>query len=264
MKLIRHYLASSQLLSMLFLTGVAVLLLSFSPFLVAAQSEKSNIRSDESFLQENKFIYQGNVLYEHDNLEIKAETLIRENKERKKVTVTGNPAKVFYTDNQGEQTEIFAPAIYYWEDSGEILASGPIDIKQTSKQDRLRLFGNELKANRQVSSGFSFKLTGTPTRFELQQPGLEHIKATANSLSSNGKGRKTLLKGNVKLRQGDSYMAAATITYDGETGLVSAKQSQDGSQRVETEFFWDDENQKPPTEENPQASESENTDDNNN
>ncbi len=223
-----------------FLFCLLLTLITASATLSAAESEKSNIRADESFLKENKFIYQGNVTYQHTNLEIKAETLVRENKERKKVTVQGNPAHVSYHDDQGEHTEIFAPSIYYWEDSGEILADGPIEIKQTSKRDRLQLSGNRLKANRRVAAGFSFELTGSPTQFRLQQPDSEIIQATANSLSSNGKGRQTHLKGNVKLRQGDSYMAAATITYNGETGLVSAKQSQDGSQRVETEFFWDE------------------------
>ncbi len=222
-----------------------LMLMLVSPALFASDLEKSRIKAEQSFLGKNEITYQGNVSYEHSNLSITADKLVRENKTIKKIIVTGNPVKVFYRDQQGEATEIFAPRISYWEDSGKILADGPIDIKQTSKQDRLKLSGNELVANRKVAVGFSFTLIGSPTQFHLQQPNQPLIEATADQLSSNGKGRQTQLTGNVKLRQGDSYMAAASMTYDGEKQIVSAQQSQDGTQRVETEFYWDQEDKKP-------------------
>ncbi|NVJ66004.1 MAG: OstA family protein [Gammaproteobacteria bacterium] len=222
-------------------------LLSFATF--SAEVEKFRVNSEQSFadLENNNITYQGNVRYSHGSLLVNADKLVRVQND-KQVTVSGSPVEVTYVDPKGEQTKIFASEIRYWEDSGEILATGnsndAIRINQTSKSDRLKLTGRQLKANRKTASGFSFTLTGSPTRFELQRPGQPLIEAKAGSLSSNGKGRQTLLNGNVQLRQGDSLMAAASMLYDGETELISAQQSADGSQRVETEFFWD-ENDKP-------------------
>lgn len=214
----------------------------------AAELEKARIKAEQSFIDRNELIYEGNVSYQHGALEINADKLVRVNANRKKISVIGNPVIVTFVDIRGEKTKIQAPEILYWEDSGEIIASGSsntaIKIDQTSKSDRLKLTGNKLKANRKTTGGFSFTLTGNPTRFELQRPAQELIQARANSLSSNGKGRQTQLNGNVQLRQGDSLMAAATMLYNGETQLISAQQSADGSQRVETEFFWEKDKQK--------------------
>ncbi len=228
------------LISILFIS-----LISTSVF--AAELEKSRIKSNESFLAKNNSItYQGNVRYTHGALKINADKLSRDPKSRK-INVTGNPVKVTFKDVRGEETQIVTPEIIYFESTGEIVAKSStqslIQIEQTSRQDRLKLIGSKLNANRKTSGGFSFTLTGNPTRFELQRPNQPLIEAQATSLSSNGKGRQTRLNGNVKLRQGDSVMAAASMLYDGETELISAQQSEDGSQRVETEFFWDKEEQ---------------------
>ncbi len=216
--------------------------LSYSGFVDAAELEKAKIKAEQSFIDRNEFIYQGNVSYQHGQLTISADKLIRVNNNRKKVSVIGNPVMVTFIDVRGEKTSIQSPEILYWEDSGEIIASGSandaINIVQTSKQDTLTLTGNKLKANRKTAGGFSFTLTGSPTFFKLQRPQQALIEARAASLSSNGKARQTELRGNVQLRQGDSLMAAASMIYDGETELISAQQSEDGSQRVETEFFW--------------------------
>lgn len=226
---------SHQIIYTLFFTLV------FCSVSFSAELEKSKIKSEQSFLKKGAITYLGNVVYEHGSFLIQADELTREDKIQKKIIVKGNPAKVFYKDLKGENTEIFAPTISYWEDTGEIIAPGPVNISQTSKKDRIQLSGSQLKANRLKAAGFSFKLTGSPTQFRLKQPGQPIIEATANSLSSNGKGRQTRLTGNVKLRQGESYMAAASMVYDGEKEIISAQQSVDGTQRVETEFFWDKE-----------------------
>lgn len=215
----------------------------------SAEAEKFRVNSEQSFadLDSGNITYQGNVEYNHGPIAAKADKLVRE-QNAKKVTVSGSPVEVIYIDAKGEQTKIFANEIVYWENSGEIVATGSsnsaIRIDQTSKRDRLKLIGSRLKANRKTASGFSFTLTGSPTRFELQRPGQPLIEAQASSLSSNGKNRQTRLNGDVRLRQGDSLMAAASMLYDGETELISAEQSADGSQRVETEFVWDEADKK--------------------
>ncbi len=221
----------------------------FSLVASAAEVEKFRVNAEQSFadLDNNNITYQGNVSYTHGALSVSADKLVRV-QNAKKITVSGSPVEVVYVDAKGEQTKIIANEILYWEDSGEIIASGAtntaVRINQTSKKDRLKLSGAKLKANRKNASGFSFTLTGNPTRFELQRPGQPLIEARATSLSSNGKGRQTKLIGNVQLRQGDSLMAAASMLYDGETELISAQQSADGTQRVETEFFWNEDNKK--------------------
>ncbi|MCW8855759.1 MAG: OstA family protein [Kangiella sp.] len=207
---------------------------------LAASMEKSRLRSDNSFfdVQQNIFIYRDNVIYEHGNMTIHAESLTKQGENAGTITALGNPVKIHYVDQAGETTEIDAPKIIYRQQSGELSASGNIQIVQSSGIDTLTLLGQQLKANQGVVEGFGFVLSGNPTEFRLQQPSQAAIFATADQLRSNGKDKQTELVGNVKLQQGDSNMTAAFLTYDGTSKVISAGKSDSGEQRVETEFFW--------------------------
>jgi lipopolysaccharide export system protein LptA len=172
---------------------------------------------------------------------IRADKLTKQGEDAGTITAEGNPVKIHYIDEFGETTDIEAPSISYEQKSGELAADGDIQIIQTSAQDQLTLLGNKLRANQRITNGFSFVLTGNPTRFILKQPSQKEITAIADTLRSNGKDRKTQLVGSVKLSQGSSNTTAALLTYDGATKRISADQSSDGSQQVVTEFYWQDE-----------------------
>lgn len=203
-------------------------------------NDKARFTADKSFWSREKITYQGNVKYKHLTLSIDAEELVRNYNERKKITVSGNPVKVHYIDANGDKTTIYAPKIHYWEDSGNIKATGKIEIKQQTRKEKLYLSGNLLTAQRQANKNINFQLSGKPTQFKIIQPNQPPIEAVSDKLVSEGKGQITRLLGNVKLSQGDSFMAAAAMTYDGAKQTVAAEKGVDGSQRVETEFLWDE------------------------
>lgn len=207
---------------------------------LAASMEKSRLRSDNSFfdVQQNIFVYRDNVIYEHGNMTIHADSLTKQGENAGTITALGNPVKIHYVDETGETTDIDAPKIIYKQQSGQLSASGEITIIQSSGVDTLTLLGQQLNANQAVTEGFGFILSGSPTEFRLQQPKQPAIFATADQLRSNGKDKQTELVGNVKLQQGDSNMTAAFLTYDGASKVISAGKSDSGEQRVETEFFW--------------------------
>lgn len=214
----------------------------------AATLEKSRLRSDKSNLdvQKNIIIYRDNVIYEHGNMTIYADSLTKQGENAGTITALGSPVKIHYVDETGETTDIDAPKIVYRQQSGELSASGDIKIVQSSGIDRLTLFGNQLTANQGVTEGFGFVLNGVPTEFRIEQPNQPAIYATADQLRSNGKDKQTELVGNVKLQQGDSNMTAAFLTYDGASKVISAGKSDSGEQRVETEFFWEQEQEDKP------------------
>lgn len=214
----------------------------------AATLEKSRLRSDKSNLdvQKNIIIYRDNVIYEHGNMTIYADSLTKQGENAGTITALGSPVKIHYVDEAGETTDIDAPKIVYRQQSGELSASGDIKIVQSSGIDRLTLFGNQLTANQGVTEGFGFVLNGVPTEFRIEQPNQPAIYATADQLRSNGKDKQTELVGNVKLQQGDSNMTAAFLTYDGTSKVISAGKSDSGEQRVETEFFWEQEQEDKP------------------
>ncbi|MHC9509859.1 LptA/OstA family protein [Kangiella sp. M94] len=206
----------------------------------AATLEKSRLRSDKSNLdvQKNIIVYRDNVIYEHGNMTIHADSLTKQGENAGTITALGNPVKIHYVDETGETTEIDAPQIIYRQQSGELSASGDIKIVQSSGIDTLTLLGQQLNANQGTTEGFGFVLSGTPTEFRIEQPNQPAIYATADQLRSNGREKQTELVGNVKLQQGDSNMTAAFLTYDGTSKVISAGKSDSGEQRVETEFFW--------------------------
>ncbi len=232
----------SRLLTLAFLLSS---LLTVSPA-QAATLEKSRLRADKSNLdvQRNIVVYRENVVYEHGNMTIYADSLTKQGENTGTITALGNPVKIHYVDETGETTDIDAPKIIYRQQSGELSASGDIKIVQSSGLDTLTLLGNQLTANQGVSEGFGFVLNGLPTEFRIQQPDQPAIFATADQLRSNGKDKQTELVGNVKLQQGDSNMTAAFLTYDGTSKVISAGKSASGEQRVETEFFWQNEESK--------------------
>lgn len=217
----------------------------------AATLEKSRLRSDKSNLdvQKNIIIYRDNVIYEHGNMTIYADSLTKQGENAGTITALGNPVKIHYVDETGETTDIDAPKIVYRQQSGELSASGDIKIVQSSGIDSLTLLGNQLTANQGVTEGFGFVLNGAPTEFRIEQPDQPAIYATADQLRSNGKDKQTELVGNVKLQQGDSNMTAAFLTYDGTSKVISAGKSDSGEQRVETEFFWEQEQSSDSTQE---------------
>lgn len=218
----------------------------------AAQFEKSRLKAESSYLDASQetttVVYENNVVYEHGQMTIHADKLIKRGEDAGTITAEGNPVKIHYVDALGETTDIEAPSINYEQKSGELAADGDIQIVQSSQQDTLTLTGNKLRANQRITDGFSFVLTGNPTRFILKQPNQTEITAVADTLRSNGKDRKTQLVGSVNLSQGSSNTSAALLTYDGATKRISADQSSDGSQQVVTEFFWQDEPQPEKTE----------------
>ena len=220
--------------------------------LAAAQFEKSRLKADNSYLDASKetptIVYENNVVYEHGQMVIYADKLIKQGEDAGTITAEGTPVKIHYVDQFGETTDIEAPSISYEQKTGELAADGDIQIVQTSEQDKLTLLGNKLRANQRITKGFSFVLTGNPTKFILKQPSQTEITAIADTLRSNGKDRKTQLVGSVKLSQGSSNTSAALLTYDGQTKRISADQSADGSQPVVTEFYWQDEPQQQKTE----------------
>lgn len=240
----------SNLLTIAALT-VMMLLINES---LAAALEKSRLRSDHSNIdvQKNIIIYRDNVIYEHGNMTIYAESLTKQGENAGTITALGNPVKIHYVDETGETTDIDAPKIIYRQQSGELSASGDIKIIQSSGLDTLTLLGQQLNANQGVTEGFGFVLNGNPTEFRLQQPQQPPISATADQLRSNGRDRQTELVGNVKLQQGDSNMRAAFLTYDGSSKVISAGKGDSGEQRVETEFFWAQENSSKTTDTNDQ------------
>lgn len=209
----------------------------------AATLEKSRLRSDRSNLdvQKNIIIYRDNVIYEHGNMTIYADSLTKQGENAGTITALGSPVSIHYVDETGETTDIDAPKIIYRQQSGELSASGDIKIVQSSGIDKLTLLGSQLTANQGVTEGFGFVLNGAPTEFRIEQPSQPAIYATADQLRSNGKEKQTELVGNVKLQQGDSNMTAAFLTYDGTSKVISAGKSDSGEQRVETEFFWEQE-----------------------
>lgn len=209
-------------------------------FAQAATLEKSRLRSDKSNLdvQKNIIVYRDNVIYEHGNMTIRADSLTKQGENAGTITALGNPVKIHYLDETGETTDIDAPKIIYRQQSGELSASGDIKIVQSSGIDTLTLLGQQLNANQSTSEGFGFVLSGAPTEFRIEQPDQPAIYATADQLRSNGRDKQTELVGNVKLQQGDSNMTAAFLTYDGTSKVISAGKSDSGEQRVETEFFW--------------------------
>ncbi|WP_417446921.1 LptA/OstA family protein [Kangiella sp.] len=213
-------------------------------FVQAATLEKSRLRSDRSNLdvQKNIIVYHDNVIYEHGNMTIHADSLTKQGENAGTITALGNPVKIHYVDEAGETTDIDAPKIIYRQQSGELSASGDIKIVQSSGIDALTLLGQQLNANQDLTEGFGFVLSGSPTEFRLEQPSQPPIFATAEQLRSNGKDKQTELVGNVKLQQGDSNMTAAFLTYDGASKVISAGKSDNGEQRVETEFFWAQDN----------------------
>lgn len=207
-------------------------------------NDKARFTADQSFWSREKITYQGNVKYKHLTLSIDADELVRNYSQRKKITVSGNPVKVHYTDTNGDKTTIYAPKIHYWEDSGTIKATGNVEIKQQTRKEKLYLSGNLLTAQRLGNKSINFELSGKPTQFKIVQPNQLPIQAVSDKLISNGKGQITRLLGNVKLSQGDSFMAAAAMTYDGAKQTVAAEKGVDGSQRVETEFLWNEDDKK--------------------
>lgn len=225
----------------------------FSTTISAAQQfEKSRLKADNSYLDASQetptVVYENNVVYEHGQMTIHADKLIKQGEDAGTITAEGSPVKIHYVDALGETTDIEAPSINYEQKTGELAADGNIQIVQTSAQDQLTLLGNKLRANQRITDGFSFVLNGNPTRFILKQPNQTEITASADTLRSNGKDRKTQLVGSVKLSQGSSNTSAALLTYDGATKRISADQSADGSQPVVTEFYWQDEPQAEKTE----------------
>lgn len=218
----------------------------------AAQFEKSRLKAESSYLDASQetttVVYENNVVYEHGQMTIHADKLIKRGEDAGTITAEGSPVKIHYVDALGETTDIEAPSINYEQKTGELAADGDIQIVQSSQQDTLTLIGNKLRANQRITNGFSFVLTGNPTRFILKQPNQTEITAIADTLRSNGKDRKTQLVGSVNLSQGSSNTSAALLTYDGATKRISADQSSDGSQQVVTEFFWQDEPQPEKTE----------------
>lgn len=209
-------------------------------FAQAATLEKSRLRADKSNLdvQRNIVVYRENVVYEHGNMTIYADSLTKQGENTGTITALGSPVKIHYVDETGETTDIDAPKIIYRQQSGELSASGDIKIVQSSGLDTLTLLGQQLTAKQDSSEGFGFVLNGSPTEFRIEQPGQPAIFATADQLRSNGKDKQTELVGKVKLQQGDSNMTAAFLTYDGTSKVISAGKSDSGEQRVETEFFW--------------------------
>ncbi|NVK20968.1 MAG: OstA family protein [Kangiellaceae bacterium] len=206
----------------------------------AAELEKSNIKASKSFLDATNgtIIYRGNVIYQHGSMTIKADELMKVGEQAGTLTATGNPVTIHYVDPRGETTDIKAPEISYQQQSGDLAADGTIEIVQSSNRDTLTLEGNKLRANKNTTQEFNFVLSGQPTRFTLRQPQQQPIVATAAQLRSKGRYKQTELLGNVTFLQGSSNMAAQNLLYDGTTKVFSAGSSSDGSQRVETEFFW--------------------------
>ncbi|RDX38254.1 OstA family protein [Kangiella sp. HD9-110m-PIT-SAG07] len=230
------------LIHLLILSSVGLLL---SQSLTAAQFEKSRLKADNSYLDASKetatIVYENNVVYEHGKMTIHADKLIKQGEDAGTITAEGSPVKIHYIDEFGETTDIEAPSISYEQITGELAADGNIQIVQSSTQDTLTLIGNRLRANQRITNGFSFVLTGNPTKFILKQPNQTKITAVADTLRSNGKDRKTQLVGSVNLSQGSSNTSAALLTYDGQTKRISADQGSDGSQQVVTEFYWQEE-----------------------
>lgn len=226
-------------------------------FAQAATLEKSRLRADKSNLdvQRNIVVYRENVVYEHGNMTIFADSLTKQGENTGTITAMGNPVKIHYVDETGETTDIDAPKIIYRQQSGELSASGDIKIVQSSGLDTLTLLGQQLTAKQDASEGFGFVLSGSPTEFRIEQPDQPAIFATADQLRSNGKDKQTELVGKVKLQQGDSNMTAAFLTYDGASKVISAGKSDTGEQRVETEFFWEQEQSVKPTQEQPTSNE---------
>lgn len=224
--------------------------------LTAAQFKKSRLKAGNSYLDTSKemptVVYENNVVYQHGKMTIRADKLIKQGENAGVITAEGSPVDIHYVDQFGETIDIEAPTIVYEQRTGELVADGDIQILQTSGSDTLTLLGNQLRANKRIKEGFSFVLTGEPTKFILKQPNQKAIIAIADTLRSNGKDRKTQLIGSVKLSQGSSNTSAAQLTYDGQTKRISAGQSADGSQPVVTEFYWQDEaSQERPTVKNP-------------
>ncbi|GAA4363013.1 LptA/OstA family protein [Kangiella marina] len=213
--------------------------------LYAAQFEKSRLKADNSYLDASKgtptVVYENNVVYQHGQMTIHAQKLIKQGEDAGTITAEGSPVKIHYIDELGETTDIEAPSISYEQQTGELAADGDIQIIQTSEQDQLTLLGNKLRANQRITNGFSFVLTGNPTTFILKQPNQAEITAVADTLRSNGKDRQTQLVGSVKLSQGSSNTSAALLTYDGQTKRISAGQSDNSNQQVVTEFYWQEE-----------------------
>ncbi|WP_223669420.1 LptA/OstA family protein [Kangiella shandongensis] len=230
-----------------FITSLIGFLVLYSPLtsIQADEFEKSKLRSGNSYIDASQeppiIVHENNVIYEHGQLTIHADKLIKQGEDAGTITAEGSPVKIHHVNELGETTDIEAPSISYQQQTGELAADGTIQIIQKSKGDELTLIGNKLRANQRISKGFSFVLTGNPTQFTLQQPNQTAIKAVADTLRSNGKDRKTQLVGSVQLSQGSSNTSAAMLTYDGATKRISANQSEDGSQQVVTEFYWQEE-----------------------
>lgn len=204
----------------------------------AAELDKSTLTSDHSSLDENGgVVFSSNVIYKHGEMTIKADKLTRS--EQGLIHVSGVPVKIHYLDELGQVSDISANEFDYQEKSGALDSQGNIKIIQRTAKDTLTLQGTNLKANKKISKGFSFVLTGKPTHFTIKQPDQEDIFVVADQLRSNGKDKQTQLLGNVKLTQGTSSTAAPILTYNGQTGIISAHQDSSGEQRVKTEFFWE-------------------------
>lgn len=236
-----------------FITTVIASLILCSPLTSQADEfEKSKLRSGNSYIDASQeppiIVHENNVVYEHGQLTIHADKLIKQGEDAGTITAEGSPVKIHHVNELGETTDIEAPRISYQQQTGELAADGAIKIVQQSKGDMLTLLGNKLRANQRITKGFSFVLTGNPTEFTLKQPNQTEIKAIADTLRSNGKDRKTQLVGSVQLSQGSSNTSAAMLTYDGATKRISANQSADGSQQVVTEFYWQEEPQTEKTE----------------
>lgn len=221
----------------------------------AARLEKSSLTSNSSWadIKNNRIVFSDNVIYKHAGMTIFADQLTRT--DQGLIEVSGKPVKIHYIDKFNQASDISANQFQYQEQTGALKSQGNIKIIQRSNNDTLTLTGSNLSANKKISQGFSFVLTGNPTHFTIEQPQQEVIHVTAEQLRSNGKDKQTQLLGKVKLTQGTSSTSAPLLTYDGETGLISAQQNNTGD-RVETEFFWEkdseDESQDALPEENPE------------
>lgn len=214
-----------------------LLVTSLSSF--GAELDKSSLTSNHSSIdiKNNRIVYSDEVIYKHGGMTIHADRLTRS--DSGVIEVSGQPVKIHYLDELNQTSDISANEFNYQEQTGALSSQGNIKIVQTSTKDTLTLEGSKLLANKKVSKGFSFVLSGNPTHFTIEQPQQENITVTAEQLRSNGKDRQTQLLGNVKLTQGTSSTAAPILTYDGQSGLISAHQNASGEQRVETEFFWE-------------------------
>ena len=220
-------------------------LIAHKPAAAAAQMEELQLRSDRAYADVSKDItvqvYEGNVFYQSGQFTMQADKLMSKTDEDGTVTAEGDPVKVRFIDELGEETNIESPEITYKQKTGEITAQGAIKIEQTSKGDLLTLTGNRLQANNRISKGFSFILNGNQAQFTLQQPSREKITAVADTLRSNGKDRKTELVGSVKFSQGLSNTTSDILTYDGEKKIISAGRTSDDSEQVVTTLFWKNE-----------------------